>query len=139
MTRTWSVSPKPEAGNWSDPTDTYARGTGEAMIATTAKVGRLAYALRVRGDSMSNPRGDPSFPDGSVIIVDPGRQPEAGSMVIVRLLDDDETTFKRLAIDGGRRLLVPLNPQYPTIPLEQDAMLCGVVVAIAERSLSTPA
>lgn len=124
-----------QAGHWSDPTDAYARGTGEKLIATSIKVGRLAYALRIRGDSMTNPRGDPSFPDGTIVIVDPGKRSDVGSFVIVRLSESDETTFKRLTSDSGKQLLVPLNPQYPAIPLDQEAHFCGVVVGIAERDL----
>lgn len=124
-----------QAGSFASSPDAYARGTGVELIPTTAKVGRLAYALRVKGDSMTNPRGEPSFPDGSIIVVDQ-REANPGSMVIVKLMSDDETTFKKLAVDGGRRLLVPLNPQFPTMTIDQDAQLCGVVVAIAEREVS---
>lgn len=128
-----------QAGHWSDPSDAYPRGTGEKLIATTARVGRLAYALRVRGDSMTNPRGDPTFPEGTVIIVDPQRQADSGSLVIARLVDEEESTFKRLSFDGQRRYLVPLNPQFPTMELDQETLMCGVVVAIAERELQSKA
>lgn len=121
-----------QAGGWKDAADPYARGTADEWVTTHAKVGRLAYALRVRGDSMTNPRGEPSFPDGTVIVIDPHRSADSGSLVVARLERDQEATFKRLVMDGGQRLLVPLNPQFPAIPIDQDCTMCGVVVAKAE-------
>jgi len=121
-----------QAGGWKDAADPYARGTADEWVTTHSKVGRLAFALRVRGDSMTNPRGEPSFPDGTVIVVDPHRPADSGSLVVARLERDQEATFKRLAIDGGQRLLVPLNPQFPAIPIDQDCTMCGVVVSKAE-------
>lgn len=125
-----------QAGNWKDAADPYARGVSDQWVTTHAKVGRLAYALRVRGDSMTNPRGEPSFPDGVIIIVDPDKPADNGSFVIARLERDQEATFKRLAQDAGRRVLVPLNPQYPVIPIDQECTMCGVVVARAEAPVT---
>jgi len=125
-----------EAGRWSEAVDAYARGTGENMIKTEAKVGRLAYALRVNGDSMTNPRGEnPTFPSGTVVIVDPHRELLSGSLIISRSVDAENTTFKRYVEDGARKLLVPLNPQYPVLPVDREMVYCGTVVAKAEMSI----
>lgn len=99
------------------------------MIATTRPVSKRAYALRVRGDSMTAPGGI-SFPDGCWIIVDPAIEPKPGSPVVVRLDGVDEATFKELAIDAGRLFLKPLNPRYPVMPLPENAEIIGVAVEI---------
>ena len=127
-----------QAGNFEEAVDSYARGTGQQMIQTTARVGRLAYALAVKGNSMVNPRDDRrTFPEGSIIIVDPARPLENGALIIARLENEAETTFKQYVTDAGREMLVPLNPQFPTIELSKPMIFCGVVVSKAEQSLDT--
>jgi len=110
------------AGHWREVVDNFQPGDAERWIDTTKRVGRSAFALRVRGDSM-----EPRCPDGAVIVVDPEREAVNGSLVVVRLQDDAEATFKRLVIEGGRRFLAPLNPRYPVIEITGPAVVCGVV------------
>jgi SOS-response transcriptional repressor LexA len=92
------------------------------------RVGPHAYALRVVGDSMTNPHGSPSFPEGTVIILDPEREAAPGKYVVVRQKGDSEVTFKQLVRDGGRFYLKPLNPRYPILEMNEDAVICGVLV-----------
>ena len=125
-----------EAGSFAEAVDSYARGTGARMIQTSLKVGRLAYALEVHGNSMNNPRDERrSFPSGTIIIVDPHREYRNGALIIARLDDEAETTFKQYVEDAGRRMLAPLNPQFPAIPIDQPLIYCGTVVGKAEESL----
>ena len=63
------------------------------------------YALRVLGDSM-----EPEFPDGCIVIIDPGHVAKHGSFVIVEYAGD--VFFRRLVVDGERRFLEPLNAKY---------------------------
>ena len=79
------------------------------------------YALRVLGDSM-----EPEFPDGCVIIVDPGHAPRDGSYVVVEYAGD--VFFRQLVIDGERRFLKPLNPKYGAFELVPPYTLRGGVV-----------
>lgn len=116
------------AGNWNEIQDNYRVGDGEKPVYTTRKVGPHAYALRVVGDSMENPNGRPTYPQGSLIIVDPDRQAVNLSCVIVRLEDEKQATFKQLVIDGDTRYLKPLNPRYPVIKILGAATITGVVV-----------
>lgn len=117
-----------QAGNWNEVYDLYQPGKGEAIVATTRKVGPRSYAVRVVGDSMENPNGKPTYPQGSIIIVDPDQEARHGKAVIVRLEDSKEATFKQLIIDGDRRYLKPLNPRYPIMEINSNATICGVVV-----------
>ena len=87
------------------------------------------YALRVKGDFMSAPTGTgKSFCDSDIIIVDPDAEAKHSSYVVALLPKSKEATFKQLVIDGGIRYLKPLNPQYPTIHIEQSTYICGVAV-----------
>ena len=88
------------------------------------------YALRVKGKSMFNPLGSRSYDDGDIIFVDPDKDAINGSRVVVRLDDAEEATFKQLVIDGGKKYLMALNPDWPEkyIPINGNATICGVVI-----------
>ena len=120
-----------QAGDFNSAVDNYAPGNGEEWIETTVPIHQHTYALRVRGDSMTNPQGEPSFPDGSIIIVEPDAiaSPEqmVGQFVIVKRTSDDEATFKKLVRDSGVFFLRPLNPQFPMVQLVEGDTFCGVV------------
>lgn len=124
-----------QAGEWAEAVDSFARGTGTDLVPTSVNASPRSYALRVRGPSMTNPTGARSFPDGTTIIVDPTRPAENGALVIVRLENEDEATFKQLVVEGSQKWLKPLNPQFPVMPLNRPATFCGVVVSIAETEV----
>lgn len=88
------------------------------------------YALRVLGDSMAS-EAAASFPDGSIIIVDPEMQALPGDYVIARN-GDSQTTFKQLIKNGSDFFLKPLNPLYPIRPLGSTTII-GVVRECAKR------
>ncbi len=116
------------AGAWTEMADP---GDGaQEWIACAAGHGRRTFALRVKGVSMFNPGARLSFSEGDVIFVDPDRDVINGSLVVVRLDDDKEATFKRLLIDGEKRYLEALNPSWPNriIPINRNATLIGVVI-----------
>lgn len=78
-----------------------------------------AFAVRLDSDAMTSPGGQaPSFPRGTVMIVDPARKPVPGDFVIARDPQTGRPTCKRLASDAGRLLLVALNPAYPSVSIE---------------------
>ena len=117
------------AGQWAEVMDNYPAGQGEDVIPCPSKCGSHSFALRVKGDSM-----EPEYPDGSVVVVDPDKEPRHNSDVVVRLNGDMEATFKRLKIDGSRWFLHPINERYPVIPLEgKNFTICGVVVWVGRE------
>lgn len=79
---------------------------------------------------MLNPIGRHSFSDGDIIYIDPERQPESGSFVIVRLPGESEAIFRQYLAEGSRRYLKASNPAWPNpiIELADDAEICGVVI-----------
>lgn len=84
------------------------------------------YALRVLGDSM-----EPEFPDGCVVIVDPGAAPRDGAFVIVEFAGD--VFFRQLVFEGERRFLMPLNAKYGGFELTPPYAIRGAVVQKAGR------
>lgn len=120
-----------QAGSWHETIDLYEVGDAEEWILCPVNHSDSTFALRVRGESMFNPGGEgPSFSDGDIIYVDPSRQPENRSLVVVRQNDCEETTFKQLILEGGDKMLKALNPSWPNriLPMMDDCQICGVVI-----------
>lgn len=86
-----------QAGVW---TDTYASSRLTDVICwtqTTANVSDEAFGLEVRGESMTNPHGLPSIPEGSIVIVEPhyGQLDDLYGKIVVAMLDGStEATVK---------------------------------------------
>jgi SOS-response transcriptional repressor LexA len=87
------------------------------------------FAITVRSDAMvSNTPGHRSYPIGSVLFVDPSLTPECGNKVIAIRKSDSLVTFKEFKSDFGVAVLSPLNDQYPTIIMDDDIKVIGVVI-----------
>jgi SOS-response transcriptional repressor LexA len=123
-----------QAGAWCEISDVRTLDDAEIWLPCAASHSPQSYALRVRGLSMFNQHERRSFRDGDIIFVDPAKDAENGSLVIAKLMDSQEATFKQLVMEGSRRFLKPLNPAWPDpiIELDGDAMICGVVFSKLE-------
>ena len=119
-----------QAGAWCEIDEGYPAGAAEEWIMCPAAYGPKAFALRVRGESMFDPTGRKSFKDGDIIFIDPDRCADNGSLVVCKLVDSDEATFKQLVIEGSERYLKALNPSWPEriIKINGNAAICGVVI-----------
>ncbi|MCJ8646591.1 LexA family transcriptional regulator [Escherichia coli] len=102
----------------------------DKWVDTSLKVGDNSFALEVKGDSMTNPNGLPTIPEGATVIVDPDAETRHGKIVIARLDGTNEATVKKLVIDGPQKFLVPLNPRYPNIPINGNCLIIGVVKGV---------
>ncbi|UTV26414.1 helix-turn-helix domain-containing protein [Photobacterium atrarenae] len=116
-----------QAGVWTESPSAETLGDIINWQETTAKVTSKAFALRVRGDSMTNPHGYPSIPDGSIVIVESCPDPENGKIVVAMLSDSEEATLKKLQKDGPFKHLIPLNPKYEPIPINGNCRIVGYV------------
>lgn len=115
-----------QAGEWGQIVDNFSPGDAEDWMPCPRKYGPHTFALRVRGVSM-----EPRYHDGDIIFVDPDAQAEHGKNIIVRLDDEHEATFKQLVVEGERKFLKPLNPDWPgpkLIQINGNATICGVVI-----------
>lgn len=123
-----------QAGAWEGIVDNFAPGDAELWIEAPVKVSKSSYWLRVCGESMYDPAGKRSFKDGDLVLVEPNAHAENGSLVVVRLDDESEATFKQLIIEGGRKFLKALNPNWPNriFEVNGNATICGVVKAKTE-------
>lgn len=114
-----------QAGSWGEVVDNLQPGDAEEWIATTARVSSSAFALRIVGDSMA-----PRVPDGAIVIFDPGRGYNHGSLVLAKRTGDQLATFKQLWYDGGVPYLKPLNERYPMLDMPEDTRIIAVAVKL---------
>ena len=113
-----------QAGKFQGIEDMFEPGEADEFVDVfESSVGGNAFALRVDGDSMVNPYpSGPTFPAGTIIIVDPSRSVNAGDYVVAKDVETQQATFKKLAHDSGRWYLKPLNPAYPTLEIDDPAV-----------------
>lgn len=115
-----------QAGNW---TEALARDTQDEWVRTSAKVSDDAFALRVKGDSMTS-SGSLSIPEGAIVIVDPLNcfaDEAIGKIVIAQTMAGHEATIKKLVVDGPHSYLLPLNDRFKPIDVDQSTRLIGIV------------
>ncbi|RMS14492.1 SOS response transcriptional repressor, RecA-mediated autopeptidase [Pseudomonas coronafaciens pv. coronafaciens] len=115
------------AGTWSEAVQPFPDGFSDRYDISDYKAKGPAFWLEVKGDSMTSTSA-PSIPEGSQILVDTEADVRPGKLVIAKLADSNEATFKKLVEDGGVRYLKPLNPAYPTVQCSDDCKIIGVVV-----------
>jgi SOS-response transcriptional repressor LexA len=112
-----------QAGGLSDVEDLFHPGEAVRWEDTDANCSRSTYALLVDGDSMvCTVPGMPSFPPGTVLVVDPERGGNAGDYVIAKDVHSQRATFKLLKTDGARWYLHALNKEYPAIEIDDPAL-----------------
>ncbi len=85
------------------------------------------FLLKVSGDSMT---GAGIMP-GDMVIVDKGRTPKSGDIVIAQV--DGEWTMKFLRKRGESVTLVPANPKYQPIKPKNELKVAGVVTAVVRK------
>lgn len=117
-----------QAGAWCETTCNFEAHDAEQWLSCPVAISSSGYALKVLGDSMTNPGPGRSYPAGCIIFVDPEAETKTGDRVIARVPRTNEATFKVLVEDAGRQFLRPINPQYPIIDITEETHICGKVV-----------
>ncbi|MDY7581210.1 MULTISPECIES: helix-turn-helix domain-containing protein [Pseudomonas] len=115
------------AGSWAESPENFQPGDADEWISSTENAGDHGFWLDVKGDSMTC-FGNPSFPEGSRILIRPESDLVSGKYYVVRLLDSGEQTFKQYVEDAGHKYLRPLNPSYRTIEINGNCHFIGRVV-----------
>ena len=115
-------------------TDAWTDSESQETLELTQDVLRVkaqVYALRVRGTSMIDALVD----DGDLVLIEPVKQANNGDMVVARLRMENETTLKRLYVEGDRVRLQPANSQMEPIysqaeNVEVQGRVVGVIRAL---------
>lgn len=116
-----------QAGAWTEAFEPYSVNEIAEWYETTERTSPRCFWLRVEGDSMTSPNGV-SFPEDTLVLVDTERDHQNGSLVVAKLTDVNEATFKKLVIDAGQKYLRPLNNTYQPIAINGNCKIIGVVV-----------
>jgi SOS-response transcriptional repressor LexA len=120
------------AGAWREAMEPYTIKDIDEWYESDAHVEGEAFWLRVEGDSMTSISGL-SIPENTLVLFDTGREARNGSLVIAKLEDANEATFKKLIIDGGQRYLKGLNPAWPLMPINGNCRIIGVAIETKMR------
>lgn len=86
-----------------------------------------SFLLQVSGDSMTGE----GIMEGDLVIVERGRQPKVGDVVIAEV--DGEWTLKYFRKQGDQVYLEAANPKYPIIRPRTELRLGGVVTAVIRK------
>lgn len=115
------------AGAWAEAIEPFPPGFSDRYELSDYNSKGAAFWLEVKGDSMTSPVGT-SITEGMMILVDTEADATSGKLVVAKMGDSNEATFKKLVEDGGRRFLKPLNPAYPVEMCAENCRIVGVVV-----------
>ena len=85
------------------------------------------FFVTVRGNSMDGA----GICEGDILVVDRALEPKPSDIVVCRA--GDGFTVKRLTKERGRLHLVPANPIYKPIEIDEDARICGVATFAIRR------
>jgi repressor LexA len=96
---------------------------------TAAPVGPQIWGLRVRGDSMI----DAHIVEGDLAVM-ARKEPKEGD-IIAALVDETDTTLKRLVHVRGRAILRAENKRYRDIVPERSLECQGVLIGLVRRSV----
>jgi len=86
-----------------------------------------SFLLQVSGDSMI----DAGIMEGDLVIVEKGREPKSGDIVIAEV--DGDWTMKYFQKQGNQVVLKAANPKYPDIRPKTELRLGGVVTAVIRK------
>ncbi|MFQ6071069.1 MAG: transcriptional repressor LexA [Candidatus Aminicenantales bacterium] len=104
--------------------------SGEAIEVPEWMVGRRrgnVFCIHVEGKSMV----DAFIDDGDRVLIERTNTASPGEMVVA-LLDDGSVTLKRLRIENGNVFLVPENPEYSPIQV-QELRILGRVIGVLRK------
>lgn len=114
-----------DAGKGIESSNSYPSGISDEWLSSTENAGPKGYWLKVKGKSMTCDT-PPSFPEGTPILVRPeGFDLISGKFYIARNTITGETTFKQYDLDAGVGYLVPLNPKYSAVRMDDTWEIIG--------------
>lgn len=120
------------AGAWAEAVEPYPAGFSDRYEFSEYNSKGSAFWLEVKGDSMTSPVGQ-SITEGTLILVDTEAEVAPGKLVIAKLPDSNEATFKKLVNDGGKLFLKPLNPAWRIESFNENCRIVGVVVRALQK------
>ena len=126
-----------DAGSWLMARRTFNPAECKDFHSTVMEVSDRAVAMDIEDDSICAPGRGSILCEGVRIIVD-SRETQAeyksGDFVLALPANSRRPTLKKLIIDGDKRYLKPLNPDYDRLEMTPNCQIIGVAVS-AEQVL----
>jgi repressor LexA len=115
-----------------DASSTFAADEAIELTRDIVDADEDLFALQVKGDSMV----DAMIGDGDIVVMRPHQRVQNGDMVAVWLTDKEETTLKRIYMEGDRIRLQPANPTMKPIYINDPSTVevQGRVVAVVRQT-----
>lgn len=88
-----------------------------------------SYILRVKGDSME----DAGIYEGDMVIVERGKKPKNGDIVIAEIDGEYTMKFYRTGGAGGGTYLEPANKKYPILYPNTELVIIAVVKVVIRK------
>lgn len=118
-----------QAASWSD----YMKNSSiTSCVQLVGEIPPNTFAVVLESDSMSTSGGGVSIPNGSTVFVDPNRTVQPGNIVLALPKGTTTPVIRKLEIEGPDILLVPTNPRYPSIMLDDLSCILGVCFKIQQ-------
>jgi SOS-response transcriptional repressor LexA len=108
-----------------DATETIEKVSLDRML--MRRKGRT-FLLEVQGESMK----DAGIFDGDLVVVERGREPLKGDIVVAQI-DDSEFTLKYFNIERGKPVLIPANKKFKKIYPDPDRLRIEAVASAVVR------
>ncbi len=117
--------------DWIDNQGANIKGKLTKWISTEKEIGYNSFALPISTDSFGL-----AFRKGSMIIVDPERNPLDGDLVLLRIQGDKDILLKQFLVDGVDTYMRSVNPEMKGMELLSDRY--KVIGVIIETRFSLP-
>lgn len=119
------------AGAWAEAVEPYPPGLSDTYEFSEYDSKGPAFWLEVKGDSMTAPTGL-CIAGGTLVLVDTRVEAAPGKLIVAKQPGSHETTFKKLASDGAKLFLKPLDGSYPSVAFAEDYRRGVAVRALQE-------
>ncbi|PIQ43985.1 MAG: hypothetical protein COW05_01810 [Gammaproteobacteria bacterium CG12_big_fil_rev_8_21_14_0_65_46_12] len=91
-------------------------------LAANAALSNMAYALKINQRNLVTP-----FSEGSIIVVDPLRDPIDQDYILIKAKNSDTCILRRRLEEANQAWIQPLQPGFETRLLNDEDKFCGVV------------
>lgn len=81
------------------------------------------FAMQVIGDAMW-----PQFEEGSILVIDPNKQPKNRDFVIAHIKQNEDIIFRQLYTEGHTYVLKAFNSVFPSLVMANGDFIIGTVI-----------
>lgn len=115
------------AARWNQLTMEEKTKMSVSLIPIKGAANAGCITIRLDSESMFNP-ATVSFEKGCYVTYNPEKKAANGDFVVVSVGDPEDLIVRQLIMEGGVKMLKPLNPQFPCINMPDTCLIHGVVV-----------